>query len=197
MSDGSAKSVTLSKALVWSGLTQRIGVGVIAGVVAGLLVGAASRLAMRIVTLVAGTPANFSIVNSLGILVIVALASIFPGIVYTLTRRFLPWPEVARGLLFGVGMLLVIGLPFFYGALSNGELSRGPLDFGRGLFAILFLLFGLTLGLVAGWLVSRLPAPRRSFGSMAGYGILTLAALIGLAVQIQVLLLVYFGIGAA
>jgi hypothetical protein len=152
---------------------------------------------MRLVTLAAGTPAEFTIVGTLGILVIVALASIFPGIVYTLTRRFLPWPEAARGLLFGGAMLLVIGVPFFYGALSNGELSRGPLNFGRGLFAALFLLFGLTLGLVAGWLVSRLPAPRRSFGSMAGYGIVTLAALIGLAVQIPVLLLVYFGIGAA
>jgi hypothetical protein len=94
-------------------------------------------------------------------------------------------------------MLLVIGLPFFYGVLSNGELSRGPLDFGRGLFAVLFLLFGLTLGIVADWLASRLPAPRRSVGSVASYGALMLLALVGLAVQIQVLLLIYFGIGAA
>jgi hypothetical protein len=165
--------------------------------VAGLMVGAASRLAMRLVTVVAGTAAEFTMIGTLGILVIVALASIFPGIFYALTRHFLRWPEAARGLLFGVAMLLVIGLPFFYGALSNGELSRGPLDFGRGLFAVLFLLFGLTLGLVAGWLASRLPAPRRSAGSVAGYITLLLAALIGLAVQIQVLLLVYFGIGAA
>jgi hypothetical protein len=157
-------------------LAQSIGVGVLAGVVAGLLVGAASRLAMRIVTLVAGTPAEFTLVGTLGILVIVALASIFPGIFYALTRRFLRWPEAARGLLFGVAMLLVIGVPFFYGALSNGELSRGPLDFGRGLFALLFLLFGLTLGLVTGWLTSRLPAPRRSVGSVAGYSALLLAA---------------------
>jgi hypothetical protein len=165
--------------------------------VAGLIVGAASRLAMRIVALVADDPLEFTVEGSAGILAIVSLASIFPGIVYALTRRFLPWPEAARGLLFGVAMLLVIGLPCFYGALSNGELSRGPLDFGRGLFAALFLLFGLTLGVVAGWLASRLPAPRRSVGSMAGYSALLLAALIGLGVQIQVLLLVYFGVGAA
>jgi hypothetical protein len=104
---------------------------------------------------------------------------------------------VARGLLFGVVMLLIIGAPFFYGALSNGELSRGPLDFGRGLFAALFLLFGLALGLVTGWLASRLPAPRRSVGSVASYGALLLAALIGLAEQIQVFLVVYFGVGSA
>jgi hypothetical protein len=165
--------------------------------VAGLIVGAASRLAMRIVALVADDPLEFTVEGSAGILAIVSLASIFPGIVYALVRRILPWPEAALGLLFGVAMLLVIGLPFFYGALSNGELSRGPLDFGRGLFAALFLLFGLTLGVVAGWLASRLPAPRRSVGSMAGYSALLLAALIGLGVQIQVLLLVYFGVGAA
>jgi len=99
-------------------------------------------------------------------------------------------------LLFGVAMLLVIGPPFFYGALSNGELARGPLDFGRGLFAVLFLLFGLTLGAVAGWLASRLPAPRRSVGSVAGYSALLLTALVGLVVQIPVLLVAYFGIGA-
>ena len=99
-------------------------------------------------------------------------------------------------MLFGVAMLLVIGPPFFYGALSNGELARGPLDFGRGLFAVLFLLFGLTLGAVAGWLASRLPAPRRSVGSVAGYSALLLTALVGLVVQIPVLLVAYFGIGA-
>ena len=180
----------------WSRLAHGIGVGVIAGAVAGLIVGAASRLAMRLVALVADDPLEFTVEGSVGILAIVSLASIFPGIIYALTRRFLPWPEAARGLLFGVVMLLVIGLPFFYGALSNGELARGPLDFGRGLFAALFLLFGLTLGGVAGWLASRLPAPRRSVGSAAGYSALMLAALVGLALQIQVLLLVYFGIGA-
>jgi hypothetical protein len=185
------------RSVSWSGLAQSLGVGVIAGVAAGLIVGAASRLAMRIVTLVAGKPTEFTIAGTLGILVIVALASILPGICYAHMRRFLPWPEATRGLLFGLAMLLVIGLPFFYGALSTGELSRGPLDFGRGLFAALFLLFGLLVGLVAGWLAPRLSAPQRSFGSVAGYGALMLAALIGLAVQIQALLLVYFGIGAA
>jgi hypothetical protein len=124
------------------GLAQSAGVGVLAGIVAGLIVGAGSRLAMRAVMLVvAGTPAEFTIAGTLGILVIVARASIFPGILYALTRRFLPWPEAARGLLFGLAMLFVIGLPFSYGALSNGELSRGPLDFERGLFAVLFLLY--------------------------------------------------------
>jgi hypothetical protein len=186
-----------TKLASWSGLAQSVGVGVLAGIAAGLIAGAASRLAMRLVTVVAGTPAEFTIAGTLGILVIVALASIFPGICYALMRRFLPWPEAARGLLFGLAALLVIGLPFFYGALSNGELSRGPLDFGRGLFAVLFLLFGLTLGLLAGWLASRLPTPRRSFGSMAGYGALMALALLGLIVQINVILVDHFGIGAA
>jgi hypothetical protein len=166
-------------------------------ILAGLIVGAASRLAMRLVALVAHDPLAFTVEGSVGTLAIVSLASIFPGIIYALTRHLLPWPEAARGLLFGVAMLLVIGLPFFYGALSNGELSRGPLEFGRGLFAALFLLFGLLVGLVAGWLASHLPAPRRSVGSVAGYSALLLAGLIGLAVQIQVLLLVYLGIGAS
>jgi hypothetical protein len=170
---------------------------VIAGIVAGLIVGAASRLAMRIVALVADDPLEFTVEGSVGILAIVSLASIVPGIIYALTRRFLPWPEAARGLLFGVAMLCVVGAPFFYGALSNGEPSRGPLDLGRGLFAALFLFFGPTLGLMTGWLSSRLPTPRRTFGSVVGYGALLVAALVGLAVQIQVLLLIYFGIGAA
>jgi len=180
----------------WNGVAQSVGVGVIAGIVAGLIVGAASRLAMRIVALVADDPLEFTVKGSVGILAIVSLASIFPGIAHALTRRFLPWPEAARGLLFGIVMLLVLGLPFFYGALSNGELARGPLDFGRGLFAVLFLLFGLTLGLVAGWLAPRLPAPRRSAGSVAGYSVLLLAALAGVALQVQVFLVVHFGIGA-
>jgi len=181
----------------WSGAAQSVGAGVIAGIVAGLIVGAASRLAMRIVALVADDPLEFTVEGSVGILAIVSLASIVPGIIYALTRRFLPWPEAARGLLFGVAMLCVVGAPFFYGALSNGELSRGPLDLGRGLFAALFLFFGPTLGLMTGWLSSRLPTPRRTFGSVVGYGALLVAALVGLAVQIQVLLLIYFGIGAA
>jgi len=45
----------------WNGVAQSVGVGVIAGIMAGLIVGAVSRLAMRIVALVADDPLEFTV----------------------------------------------------------------------------------------------------------------------------------------
>ena len=87
----------------------------------------------------------------------------------------------------------MIGLRFLFG-IEGSELARGPLDLGRGLFAGLFLAYGLALGFVTNWLAPYIPMLRRSPGVVIGYCAL---ALIGLCIFLLVILLMiqlYFGV---
>jgi hypothetical protein len=155
-------------------------VGALAGITAGVLTGASARIAMRmvadgVVDAVGRTP-EFTVGGTLAIVFAGALVGAPLGVLYTVLARRLPGPAPVRGMLFGLACLAVIG-PFF---LRTEEFfSAGRIV----LFALLFPLFGLVLGLVvppSRAVASRLPLAAQgvlAFAALASAA----AALIGLA----------------
>lgn len=196
MLNRSVRLISPLKAMPWSALAHRVSVGALAGMIAGVLAGIGARIAMRIVALASESPVEFTVEGTVGILIIGVLVSVFPGILYALVSGYLPGPWAIRGLLFGLALLLVIGLRFLFG-IEGGELARGPLDVGRSLFAALFLAYGLALGVVTDWLAPRIPMPRRSPGVVIGYCALTLIGLLSLVVVILLIIQLYFITGGA
>ena len=144
------------------------GAGVLAGMVAGLVGGLGARIAMRIVALAAGQRPAFSLGATVAIIVLGVPLGIPIGLLFVATRRFLPGPRLVKGLALGALLLLIFTLPFTAG---NEELAIAPL-LGTILFSALFLVAGVAAALAEGPIERQLPAPRRSFVSMAGYGVL-------------------------
>jgi hypothetical protein len=134
----------------------RIAQGAIAGVAAGIVTGIAARVAMRLVAIGAadgiGQLPAFTIEGTLAIVTSGAIAGAPFGAVYALVELRLPRPVRARGLWFGLLMLVFFG-PLF---LTNEEIfSRGRLV----LFTLLFPIYGLAVGLA-------LPAVQRIAGRL-------------------------------
>ena len=141
-----------------------VAVGLLAGLVAGLVVGGlGSRVAMRIVSLVAGhehygeitdaeaTVGEISAGGTAFVLFVGAFSGILGGFAYVAVRRWLPGSTFVKGLTFGLLLLVVAGTTVIEG--DNRDFTRFVSPYlAVGLFAVLFILFGL---LVAG-LVERL-----------------------------------------
>jgi hypothetical protein len=82
------------------GTMRGLGAGVLAAATAGLLVGAVSRLLMRVVTLAADAPGDFSWSGSVGICVTYA-AAVLPGaLLAAFTSRRYRWSLMVAGALF-------------------------------------------------------------------------------------------------
>ena len=196
MLNQSVRLIAPLKALSWRALAHRIGVGALAGMISGLLAGIGARIAMRIVAVASESPVEFTVEGTVGILIIGVLISVFPGILYALVSGYLPGPWAIHGLLFGLALLVMIGLRFLFG-IEGSELARGPLDLGRGLFAGLFLAYGLALGFVTNWLAPYIPMLRRSPGVVIGYCALTLMGLLSSVIVTLLIIQLYFIAGGA
>lgn len=153
-------------------------IGGLAGLLAGVLVGGVGgRGAMRLVVLATDRFPVFTR-ETLFILLLGAVAGTTLGLLFVLLRPRLPggWPR--QGLLYGLGLLVALGLPFFGDGIlhSDSELREGPLPLGVGLFSLLFVGFGpVVTGLVA-WLSRWLPLPARDRpATTLAYGALALA----------------------
>lgn len=163
-------------------LGRAITIAGLAALAAGLIVGGiGSRLAMRLVT-VLGDPADvgrmteaqarvgdITLEGTAFVLVAVTVISTVVGaIAYVAVGPVLRGRPLARGLEFGAILLL---------ALGSQVIQAKNFDFARfatppvtvGLFAALFVLFGVVTVLVAGWLEPRLPGPGSRRGADAGY----------------------------
>lgn len=68
-------------------VARTIGIGVAAAVVAGIVAGALARLMMRLVTLAAGHEASFSVVGTLGIMMVFALFALPGSVLAVFVRR--------------------------------------------------------------------------------------------------------------
>jgi hypothetical protein len=171
-------------------VARLVAVGLLAGLVAGLIAGGAgSRVAMRIVALVAGhghygeitdaeaTVGEITAGGTAFLLVAGAFVGMFGGLAYVVVRRWLPGPTVAKGLTFGCLVLIVVG---------TGVIDGDNLDFTRfvspylavGLFAAIFVAFGLLVAaLVDRFAPSAVVVPsRRSVTFAGGAGLATLTA---------------------
>jgi len=124
----------------------RLAGGAICGIAAGMVTGIGARAAMRMVADGVPDPIRslpmFTVEGTAAIVFFGALAGAPFGALFAVAHDRLPRPHRARGLLFGVAMLVTLGPLFF--TLGREEF----LTYQRMvLFAFLFPLFGVAAGL--------------------------------------------------
>jgi hypothetical protein len=125
----------------------KLAAGAICGMAAGAVSGIAARAAMRMVADGVVDPMmtlpSFTAAGTLAIVVSGMLAGAPFGALFAAVRDTLPGPRRARGLFFGIAMLVTLGPLFFEGARDE-FITRERMV----LFSVLFLLFGIAAGLV-------------------------------------------------
>jgi len=113
--------------------------------VAGVTCGIGARVAMRVVALTDSTPGTvLTIGGTLGLVVFSLIATVPITLLFMTLRRRLIGSPFRRGLLFGAGLLGVVG-PLF---LTSGEIVElGIPALNAAMFASLSLLWGVTASL--------------------------------------------------
>ena len=157
----------------------------VAGIAAGLLCGVLARVAMRLIVLVRGEAAEFSLTGTGGIVMtFIAMAAALAVLYAVLTSGYRRGPGALWWTLAGLALLAVA---LFLTPLRQ-ELARGPA------FVVLFIPIGLLLGWIPASLGrvlrSRLATPTSPLAS-AGYVALSVPGLISV---IAMPLLIIFGI---
>ena len=187
-------------------LVRAMGIGVLAGLAAGFVAGGlGSRVAMRISAIAAG-PAmrgtfteNGNRVGEItqdGTLFLVVfngpIVGLFGGLVYIALRPWLPRAGRWRGLAFGALLLAVFGAVIIDADNIDFRLFGPPL-LNVGMFAALFVLFGLIVAPLAERADRAFPAvpPRRrprlrTFGAYALLGIAAIPGLLPVVVAVMV-----------
>jgi hypothetical protein len=176
-------------------LVRDAGIGLLAGFAAGFVAGGiGSRLAMKVVALVAGPSAQGRITengNTIGVfsrdtvflLLFGALLGGVGGLLYVALRPWLPKAARWRGLAFGAMLLATFGTAVIEG--RNFDFSRfGNPVLNIALFGALFLLFGVLVAPLAeraDRLFPRVPPQRRvGPGTVVAYVALAGSGLLGL-----------------
>lgn len=125
----------------------RLAGGAICGIAAGMITGVGARIAMRMVADGVPDPIRslpmFTAEGTAVILSLAALAGAPFGALFAAIHDALPNPRRARGLLFGVAMLVTIG-PLFFTAGRDEFITYERMV----LFSFLFPLFGVAAGLL-------------------------------------------------
>jgi hypothetical protein len=170
---------------------RAMGVGMVAGLAAGFVAGGiGSRLAMKIVAIVAGADArgritengnaigDFTASGTIFLLLFGAMLGTIGGLLYMALRPWLASAGRWRGVAFGVILLATI---------RAGTIDSENFDFTRfgipalnvALFAALPIVFGLLVALWADWLDRRVPVPESmgALGMVGGLGLVVLAVL--------------------
>ena len=134
---------------------RMLSIALLASLIAGLIAGITARIIMRIVALTAHQPLEFT-VATLNVIFIGFVVGLLAGMFYAATvaglsssakvRKYLPGP-LWRGLLFGVLILVFIGLPILLGPSSpSDDINLGIPLLNKMMFATLPLIYGITLG---------------------------------------------------
>ena len=190
-------------------LVRAMGIGVLAGLAAGFVAGGlGSRVAMRISAIAAGpamrgmltengnrvgeitTEGTFSLVAF-----VTVFSGIFGGMVYVAVRPWLPRTSRWRGLAFGALLLAVFGSIVIDADNIDFRLFGPPL-LNIGMFAALFVLFGLVAAPLADRADRAFPTvpPRRrprlrTFGAYALLGVAAIPGLLPIVSAVMVGLL--------
>jgi hypothetical protein len=197
-------------AILWplGRLVRAVGIGDLAGLAAGFVAGGlGSRLAMRIAAIAAGPDqrgvltenenrvGEITLSGTLFLLFFGTILGLFGGLLYIAVRPWLPRSTRWRGPAFGALLLAVFG--FVAIERDNFDFRRfGPALLNIGMFAALFVLFGLVAAPLAERADRAFPAvpprqrPRlRTFGAYAlpGVGAIPSALPIGSAVMVGAL----------
>ncbi len=138
-------------------ITERMmGVAALASVTAGIVAGIGARIIMRIVALTSHMPTTFSIAGTLNILINGTFIGFVVGFIITMitaalfvspkVSKYIPRP-IWRGLIWGVLLLLVIGLPILLAPSSpKDDINFGIPLLNRSMFGALIIIYGITLG---------------------------------------------------
>jgi hypothetical protein len=86
--------------------------GLLSGLLASLLTGIAARIAMLLVAVAVNQGVEFTVAGTLGIMVVVSMASLLLGLIFVALRRYLPGARLLKGLAFSGLVFLFIGIPF-------------------------------------------------------------------------------------
>ncbi len=124
--------------------------GSAAGAIVGLIViGGGARAVMRLVALIAGMQPSFTAAGTLGLLIMGVVIGVVLALVYLPVRRWVPFRWPVTGVLFGLVLACITVVPFF--GDPGGEAALVSPWIGAGLFALLPLVFGLTLAATLEW----------------------------------------------
>jgi hypothetical protein len=185
-------------------LLRDAGIGLLAGFAAGFVAGGiGSRLAMKVVALVAGPSAQGRITENGNTIGVFSRDTIFllifgtflggaGGLIYMALRPWLPKAARWRGLTFGAVLLATFGTAVIEG--RNFDFSRfGNPVLNVALFGALFLLFGVLVAPLAeraDRLFPRVPPQRRvgpgtviAYVALAGSGLLGLFLVVAAGVS--------------
>ena len=138
-------------------ITERmLGVAALASLTAGFIGGIGARIIMRIVAVTSHMPTTFSIAGTIvillnGIVVGFAVGFIITCLTIVLSNspkasKYIPGP-ILRGLISGFLLLLIFGLPLFLtSSFPNPDITFGIPLLNKTMFAALFVIYGITLG---------------------------------------------------
>ena len=135
---------------------RMLGVAALASLTAGFVAGIGARIIMRIVAVTSHMPPQFSIGGTLNIIINGIVIGFFVGFIITsLTivvcnspkaRKYLPGP-IWRGLIVGIFLLLIFGLPLFLSSsFPNPDINFGIPLLNKSMFGALIVIYGITLG---------------------------------------------------
>ncbi len=133
-----------------------MGVAALASLTAGIVAGIGARIIMRIVAVTSHMPTTFSIAGTIvillnGIVVGFAVGFIITCLTIVLSNspkasKYIPGP-IWRGLISGFLLLLIFGLPLFLtSSFPNPDITFGIPLLNKTMFAALFVIYGITLG---------------------------------------------------
>ena len=157
-------------------ITERMmGVAALASLTAGFIAGIGARIIMRIVALTSHMPTTFSIGGTIVILLNGLFIGLMVGFVLSCltiivfnspkTSKYVPGP-IWRGLIWGVLLLLIFGPPLFLtSSFPNPDITFGIPLLNKSMFAALFVIYGITLGVaekVFDRYLPRKPTPTRT-----------------------------------
>jgi hypothetical protein len=141
---------TLQARLNLGGCTRFI--GLLAGFSAGVLNAIVARLLMRLIALLMFGQGSFSVGGTAVIFMFGALVGPLFGLIYRSTLYKIRAPELIKGLLFGLVLVVALQVPgMFIAPDFRAELMVvGPLGFA--IFALMNFSFVLTLAVIVAWL---------------------------------------------
>lgn len=164
-----------------------LGTALAAGLAGGVAAGIGARAAMRVVNLVDRTgeggsmfaSPSFTVGGTFFILVLLGIGGTPFGLAYLVFRSRLPRAALAAGLVFGAWLLLLFGPLFFLGEFREFGIPPWDRPHRLALFASLFLLYGIVVGIATALLERVLP--RRAGAGPAALGVIALLPLAGAA----------------
>ncbi len=154
---------------------RMLGVAALASLTAGFVAGIGARIIMRIVAVTSHMPPQFSIGGTLNIIINGIVSGFFVGFIITCltivvcnspkARKYLPGP-IWRGLIFGILLLLIFGLPLFLSSsFPNPDINFGIPLLNKSMFGALIVIYGITLGVAEKTFDHFLPRKPTSTGT--------------------------------